>query len=188
MRTPRVAAADPDHVTLRHATRTLVVGLAVFVVLGWVLDRPDAAPAGLFSVFCLGAQADFVGTPRRRAQRYLLVGTVSVLMIPLGAGLEDWPVAVVALTGAVVFTTMFLAALGGPFYAARFPIVVALLLSVTTESSADLVAARTVGWLCGTLAITVAALVLWPARAPSAVPELTADVCRRAARMLRDPA
>jgi len=166
----------------------VVVGVVAFVGLGWVADLPEAAGPAFFAVFTLGAQADFGGTPRRRAVRYLLTGAISGGMLLLAAALEDHPPLVVAATGVVVFTTMFLGTLGGPFYSARFPVVIAFLYGATTVATGSAMQDRLLGWAVGAVAVTVGSLVLWPERDLSEVPALVADVLRRAAAVVGGPA
>ena len=178
---------DPGGHARRRAARVTVVGLVVFVALGWVVDLPEAAGPAFFAVFTLGAMADFGGTRTRRALRYVLTGGVGLAMLALSTALVGDDALVVATTGVVAFAVLFLGTLGGPFYSARFPIVIAFLYGATTTASGDAVAQRLVGWTVGTLAITLASLVLWPAHDLSEVPSLVADVLRRAARVLTRP-
>jgi len=169
---------DPQHVALRRALRVTVVASGLFVLLDGVLDEPDVALTAVFAVLTLGSMADFAGPLPRRALRYALSGLASLAMLPLGALVSDSDVAVVALTGVVVFITLYLATLGGPFFAARFPVVLALLLAATTPADGSVVGERVLGWALGTAAISIAAVVLWPVPPGSSVSTLVAQACR----------
>jgi hypothetical protein len=142
---------------------TVVAGV-LFVVLQAILDLPEAALPAVFAVSTLGAQADFVGPLPRRALRYALAGIASLAMLPLGALLSGSDVAIVLMTGVVVFTTLYLATLGGPFFSARFPVLMAYLLAATTSGDASVLTDRMLGWALGAAAIAIGAVVLWPAR------------------------
>jgi uncharacterized membrane protein YccC len=175
---------DPDGVVLRHALRVTVVGVPLVVVLGPVLDRWQAVGPAVFAVFTLGSFADFSGLPVRRAERYLLVGLVAALMLGLGTAAGQHPVTAVVATGLVTFATFALGCLGGPWFTARFPVIIAWLYAVTAPSWAAL-SDRVLGWLAGTLLIAVAALVLWPLRPRHSARSLAGKVCRQSASVLR---
>src|SRR5215470_12198723 len=91
---------------------------------------------------------------------------------------SDSDVAVVVFTGVIVFVTLFLATLGGPFFAARFPVILALLFAATTPADSSAVADRVLGWGLGVAAISIAAVVLWPVPEESPVSTLVAQACR----------
>ncbi len=152
-----------DGVIVRHALRVTAVGVPLFVVLGPVLERWEAVGPGVFAVFALGSFADFSGLPRRRATRYLTCGAVALLMIPLGTLAGRTMAGVVIVTGLVVFTTFYVGALGGPWFSARFPVVIAFLYAAAAPEPGAL-GERMVGWAAGTVLIALAALVLWPLR------------------------
>ena len=93
---------------------------------------------------------------------------------------------VVIVTGVIVFLTMFLGTLGGPFFAARFPVVLSLLFATTAGKWGSTLPDRMIGWGVGTVAIAIAAIVLWPLRPRTPATAVVADVCRAMAR--REPA
>jgi len=169
---------DPEHVALRRALRVTVVAGVLFVVLQGILDRPEMALPCVFAIVTLGAQADFTGPLPRRALRYALTGLASAAMLPLGAALSGSDVALVVMTGVVVFTTLYLATLGGPFFAARFPVLMAYLLAATTAAHGSDLVERIAGWALGVAAISIAAVVLWPVPTGSPVASLVAQTCR----------
>jgi uncharacterized membrane protein YccC len=175
------AERDPEHVALRRAARVVVVGTPLFVILGWVLDLPEAAIPAVFAVLSLGARADFGGPLPRRVLRYAYAGLASLAVLPLGAALAGNDVALVVVTGTVVFATMFLGTLGGPFFAARFPVVLSLLFATTAGQWGSTLPDRMLGWAVGCVAITIAAIVLWPLRPRTPATTLVAELCREVA-------
>ena len=188
-RATAVAPADPDHVALRRAARVVVVGVPLFVLFEGALDMRGSRDPGRVR----GAQ------PRRHARtspdrspaersEYAYAGLASLAMLPIGAALVGNDIALVVVTGVIVFLTMFLGTLGGPFFAARYPVVLSLLFATTAGQWGSTLPERMLGWGAGPWRSRIAAVVLWPLRPRTPATSVVADVCRAmTARRSRRP-
>ena len=173
------APADPDRVALRHARARRGRGCAAVRALRGRARHAGSRDPAVFAALSLGAHADFGGPLPRRALRYAYAGLAALTMMPIGAALAGHDIALVVVTGLIVFVTMFLGTLGGPFFTpARFPVVLSLLFATTAGKWGSTLPERMLGWGAGTVAITIAAVVLWPLRPRTPATAVVADVCR----------
>jgi uncharacterized membrane protein YccC len=161
-----------------------LIGFPLFSLFEGLHMSAAAAPA-LFAVLSLGSYSDFRGRPGRRALRYLATGALGLAMLELGTFCAGRLALALAATAAVAFVTIFLGSLGGPFYLARFPVIVAFLLSVSSPETSTSAWQRPLGWACGVVCIAVGALVVWPVPIDHPVRSLTAASCRQCAQHLR---
>ncbi|MFZ4518486.1 MAG: FUSC family protein, partial [Microthrixaceae bacterium] len=178
---------DPQGAVLRRAVRVTVVAVPLFVVLGPVLGIDGAAAPAVLATFTLGSFADFAGPPRRRLVRYLVTGAVAAALMPVAeVTARVSPVLVVAATFVVALLAFFCGVLGGAFYAARFPVLVAFLLTACSAPLGDDLAPLVFGWAVGTVCIAVAAVTLWPAPVRFPVRRLSGAAARLAGRRLQE--
>ena len=180
-----VSPADPHGVYLRRAARVTLIGFPLFALFQGPLHMSAAAAPALFAVLSLGSYSDFRGHPARRALRYMATGVAGLVMLELGTFCANHLALALAATAATAFVTIFLGSLGGPFYLARFPVIVAFLFSVTSPQSSTSELQRPLGWITGVMCIAVGALVLWPIPIDHPVRSLVAASCRHCARHIR---
>lgn len=176
-----MSESDPQLRYLHRAIRAVAVGAPLFWLFQAVLDMPNAAGGAVFAVISLGSFADFWGSSRRLAFRYLVTGAAGLVMLGLGALASRNTAAALGVTAAVSFAAMYLGVLGTPFYLARFPVIISYLLAVTSPGGTDAVAQRMLGWTAGGLLIAAASLLLWPSRNRFPVRDLAAATCRKTA-------
>lgn len=173
--------SDPDHLHLRKGLRTAVV---VPVVLA--AAQPISDGAALYAAFAAFANlvfADFVGARHRVVRAYLVLAVVGALAVLVGSVTSDaLPAAVVAMF-LVAFTVRFSGCYGGYAVAASAPLLLAVALSIMTPPSTT-ESHRVAGWLIGSAAALVAALVA-PLHPPRVVRGGAAVRCRELAEVLR---
>ena len=184
----RPLVVDPGGYVVRRALRVAVLGTVAFVVVGRLLHRDAEAAAALFAIIALDGFTDFWGPPRRRFLRYLAAGAVAAGAFPLVELVAGVPWLLLATTAVVTFATYFAGVLGGPFFAARFPVMIAFLYAATTPTLGGSVSQDVVGWMLGTLAAAAASVLLWPAARRYPIRSLVADLTVELGRCLRPPA
>lgn len=183
----RPLVVDPGGYVVRRALRVAVLGTAAFVVVGRLLHRDAEAAAALFAIIALDGFTDFWGPPRRRFVRYVAAGAVAACAFPLVEVVRSETWLLLAVTAMVTFATYFAGVLGGPFFAARFPIMIAYLYAATTPQLGGSIREDVVGWMLGTVAAAGASALLWPASRRYPIRSLVADVAVELSRCLRHP-
>jgi hypothetical protein len=184
----RPLVVDPGGYVVRRALRVAVLGTAAFVVVGRLLHRDAEAAAALFAIIALDGFTDFWGPPRRRFVRYVAAGAVAACAFPLVEVVRSETWLLLAATAVVTFATYFAGVLGGPFFAARFPVMIAFLYAATTPQLGRSVREDVVGWMLGTVAAAGASVLLWPASRRYPIRSLVADLAAELSRCLRPPA
>jgi uncharacterized membrane protein YccC len=155
---------DPGRITLRRALRASVALPIVFAIGKLGVSNPQFTTFAVFGAFALLVFADFSGATRPRVRAYVSTTLVGLGLIAIGTALGTNTPAAVAYMVIATFVLTFVGILGGYFAAAGRPLILAIVLSVSIESStsAGAYGARLGGWaLAGGIA-TVAAVVLWP--------------------------
>jgi uncharacterized membrane protein YccC len=175
---------DPHHVALRRAARTALLAPPLFALGLFVLDNDTAALFAVFGVIAMFAFADFGGPLRRRAVGYAGLTAVGAALIPLGTLLSGRPFSGAAGMAAVAFVITFAAAAGGYVAAGGAAATLSFVLSVAVPAGADEIPSRLLGWGIAGVAVTVAAVTLWPARVRSRLRRLAAELAAAVADVL----
>ena len=189
-RVVRPLFVDPGGTVLRRSVRVAVLGTSAFVVLGRILHLDAVAAAALFAIIALDGFTDFWGPPLRRFGRYVGAGLAGACMFPLVAVVRPSVPLLLVTTAAVTFGVYFLGVLGGPYFAARFPVMIAFLYAATALPEGAASVDDVVGWLLGTVAAAVASAAFWPAHRRYPIRSLLSDLAAASAAVLRtdDPA
>jgi len=187
-RVVRPLFVDPGGTVLRRAVRVAVLGTAAFVVLGRILELEAVAAAALFAIISLDGFTDFYGPPLRRFGRYVAAGAAGACTFPLVALVRPSVPLLLAVTAVVTFGVYFLGVLGGPWFAARFPVMIAFLYSATALPEGATSLDDVAGWMLGTFAAAVASVAFWPAHRRYPVRSLLAELAEVAAAVLRTDA
>jgi len=172
----RPLVVDADGEVVRRALRVAVLGTAAFVVIGRVLGYEAQAATATFAVVALDGFAEFSGSPTRRFTRHLGAGLVAATAFPIAELVRPYPWLLLVVTALVTFATYFAGVLGGPFFAARFPIMIAFLFAATAPAGRSMLVEDLTGWTLGTVAAALGSVVLWPSHRRYPVRSLAAEL------------
>lgn len=179
-----VRVVDPGRTALKGAVRVAIVQPAAFALAFVVLDLPQGALFAALGSMSLLAFVEFGGPPRQRLLAYLALAAAGALLIVLGTLCSESTALSVAATAAIGFLVLFGGVLSGYVAAAQPGAILILVLAVTVPAGAAEVPERLAGWGIAAALGTAAALLIWPARPPSAARQRAAAAARALADLV----
>jgi len=149
-----------------------------------VVDDSQMALFASFGAMGLLVFVDFSGPPRTRLYAYLTLVAVGALLITMGTLCSHTTWLAAAVMGLVAFTILFGGVLSDYVAAARAGAMLTFVLAVMVPADAAAIPMRLAGWALAAALCIPATLLLWPARARSAVRHSAAQAARAVAGLV----
>jgi Fusaric acid resistance protein-like len=179
-----VHAPKLDPFAFKSALRAAIVMPLAFALSLVVIDDGQMALFAAFGSVALLVFVDFSGSRRARLDAYLILVAVGALLIAVGTLCSHTTWLAAAVMGLVAFAILFGGVLSDYVAAARAGAMLTFVLPVMVQADAAAIPSRLAGWgLAAALAIP-ATLLLWPARARSAVRHEAAQAARAMAELV----
>ncbi len=183
---PAVKVNDPQRIFLRRGLRVGLMVPAVYALLLYGVDIPDAALPAAFAVYGTLSLADFGGPLLDRFRAALVLAVAGTVLYAVGALAGASGVVAVLATVVVVFAITLVSVLRGYFGAATTAVLLPWVIAATTLIPLHQIPVKSLGWLFGALVAEIAVVVLWPTHPRSALRDALADVADTAADLVID--
>jgi uncharacterized membrane protein YccC len=176
---------DPEHASLKSATRAAIVMPAVFAFADKVIGQPQTTFFSAFGSFSVLVLASFDGPPRSRLKAYLTLAAVGAGLISLGTLCSRSPAAATSVTAVVGFTILFAGLINRYFATGAFAALLSFILAVNVPAASSAIPARLEGWGLASAVAIAAVMLLWPPRVRPTLRPAARRVCDAIADLLR---
>jgi uncharacterized membrane protein YccC len=168
----------------RRAVRASIGAMLAFY-LGWiVIDDPELAVFAMLSVIGLLVLADFSGDPRRKARAYVVAGVLATALVALGTIVSEHTFAAAGVLFVVALCVSLSTAAGRNVAIGANGVLLFFIVACAVPAPLADVDSRLYGVLLGAGISLLAALTIWPRRAPDRLRTALADATHELSRQM----